>query len=107
MTTLFDGVAGLLTDVFGGSVTHRPAQGGEFIRHWIFRAPPVEVLGDDGHPVLDVLPILRVPGPAAMSVSIGDRVLPGNGKIYAVINRQPSGSPASDAFVVFELEAVE
>ncbi|VDC31418.1 head-tail joining protein [Pseudogemmobacter humi] len=106
MTGLFDGVAGLLNDVFGGSVTHRPKVGLDRIRHWIFRAPPVEVEGEDGHSVLDVAPFLKVPRPDASSVSIGDLILPGNGNTYKVVNLQPSGSPAADAFVVFDLELV-
>lgn len=106
MTSVFDGMAGLLNDVFGGPVMHRPRGGVPQSRHWVFREPPVEVMDDDGHAVLDIIPILRVPGSDAASVSIGDQVEPGNGKTYRVINRQPSGSPAADAAVIFGLELV-
>lgn len=106
MTRIFDGVAGLLNDVFGGPVTHRPKGGISLQRHWIFREPQAEVEGDDGHVALDVAPHLRIPKPEAALVSIGDQVMPGNGKTYRVVNRWPGGSPAADAFVIFGLEVV-
>lgn len=106
MTSLFDGVAGLLNDVFGGPVMHVPKAGPSVSRHWIFREPQAEVEGEDGHVALDIAPHLRVPQTEAALVSIGDQVMPGNGKTYRIFNRWPSGSPASDAFVIFGLEVV-
>ncbi|MFN7051351.1 MAG: hypothetical protein ACK4NH_04465 [Gemmobacter sp.] len=36
----------------------------------------------------------------------GDRIHPGNGRSYAVLNFEPTGSPATDAAVICELERV-
>lgn len=106
MSGLFDGLASVLNAVFGAPVTLRRAGRADLVLQGLLRAPPVALLDEDGHAVLDQAPVLRVPGPAAAQIAPGDLVLPGEGPTYRVLSRQPGGSPAADAFVAFELEAV-
>lgn len=103
MTSLFDGLSGLLNDVFGGPVTWLPRSGREVTIQAIFREEPVTVAGDDGRNVLIVAPTLSVPQDGAVDMARGDRVEVG-GRDYRILNRIASASPASDRFVVFQLE---
>ena len=107
MAGIFDGMAGLLNDVFGDPVTHLPRSGVERVVQGIFRAPPIDLLGEDGRTVLDTGPRLRVPKPAADGIAVGDMIRPASGPLYRVINPTPGGSPAADAFVIFQLEVAE
>lgn len=104
MTTLFNGLAGILNDVFGGPVSHRPQGGAAVAIQAVFREEPISVQDEDGAEVLIVAPTLQVQKPVAETITRKDLIVPGNGKSYRVMNRHPNGSPAADAFVVFELE---
>ncbi len=103
--SLFDGMTGLLNDVFGGPVLYLPISGRERTIRAIFREVPVTIAGEDGRDVLIVAPTLSVPQDAADLMQRKDRVEVG-GAIYWVLNRIPSASPAGDRFVTFQLEAV-
>lgn len=100
---VFDGLAGVLNSVFGAPVLLLPARGGEQTLQAVFRQDPVEVLQDDGRSVLIAAPTLRVPEPGANAIARGDQVRVG-GVTYFVLNRMASASPASDRFVMFELQ---
>jgi hypothetical protein len=104
--SLFDGMAGILNDVFGAPVTHTPAGGSPVTLQAIFRREPITTVDREGFEALVVSPTLQVPLPQANDVQRGDTVVPGDGQPYRIINRHPSGSPAGDAFVVFELERI-
>lgn len=106
MTSFFDGMAGLLNSVFGGSVSHTPPDGAPSILDGVFRQEPIEVPGEDGRDVLIMAPTLKVPADHVQGIVRGSRIDPGNGKTYEVLNSQPLGSPASDGFVLFELQEV-
>lgn len=101
--SLFDGMAGVLTDVFGAPVTYTPQGGVARQIHSVFRRQPVEAVDPDNHPVLVVSPTWTVPKTLAPEVAAGDRIEPGDGKNYEILNVWPSGSPASDARVLCEL----
>lgn len=103
MAGLLDGTASLLGDMFGETVTHSPQSGDPVELTGIFRRKPMEIFEEDGSSSLIVRPTLRVNEPIASSISNGDMVTPENGVTYRVKNRHPSGSPAADAFVIFEL----
>jgi len=106
MSAIFDGMATVLNDVFGAVVTWTPS-GGEAVEiTGRFRAEPVRVADEDGREFLMTAPSLRVTRPAADDLAEGDEIAPGNGKTYRILNSHPSGSPAVDAFVIFELEQV-
>lgn len=107
MAGIFDGMAGLLGEVFGARITHWPRSGVEHDLQGIFRAPPITLMGEDGRGVLETGPALRVARPAADDVAVGDLVRPAGDALYRVISRTPGGSPAADAFILFELELAE
>lgn len=104
---LFDGVAGLLSDVFGDPVTYLPQAGGTQSVVSVFRRQPTEGVDSDGHPVLILAPTWRVRSDLVPGVKRGDQIRPGDGRLYEVMNVQPSGSPGSDAFFICELYEVE
>lgn len=103
--SLFDGMAGLLNDVFGSPVTLFPTVGGLATIQAVFREEPINVLGEDGREVLVVAPTLRVPADVAGRLARGDRVEPEAGRRFRILNRIHTGSPAVDRFVIFQLEA--
>lgn len=104
MTGIFDGMAGVLNSVFGAPVSHTPQGQASRTIDAVFRKEPDTVTDREGHDYLIAVPTLRVLKADAASISRGDEIEPGDGAKYVVLNQQPSGSPASDAFVVFELE---
>ncbi len=106
MTSVFDGMAGLLNVTFGGPVIHTPEIGPQVTIQAQFRKRPIEVLDRDGVAMLMMHPSLRVPEPVASAIKDGDHIVPASGVIYRVLNRHPSGSPAADAAVIFELREV-
>lgn len=97
-------MAGVLGAVLGTSVSWTPHGGSATDIDAIFREDPVAEADDQGREILVTMPSLRVQRPAAVAIARGDIVEPGNGKTYRILNKHPSGSPASDAFVLFELE---
>lgn len=104
MPSPFDGMAGILSGALGGVVTHTPVGGATVEIPAIFREQSIAVPDDSGREILGLLPVLRVTRPLAETISRGDTIVPANGKSYRVVFSQVSGSPASDAFVLFELE---
>lgn len=107
MTRLFDGMAGLLSDVFGSPVTYRPQGGGARVVQSVFRRQPTEDVGADGHSILVLAPTWRVRSDLCPEVRRGDQIEPGDGRTYEVLNVQRTGSPAADAMLVCELYEVE
>jgi len=105
MTSVFDGVAGVLNSVFGAPVVYLPAGGDASEIQSVFRNEPVEIEEEDGSVVM-LSASWRVPADLAVGVARGDRIQPGNGKTYKILSRIPQGSPAPDGFVLFELEDV-
>lgn len=106
MTSIFDGMAGLLNDVFGGPVVHAPSNGVPVTIHAVFRLKPIEELDSNGNAILLMDPTLSVPEPVASTISVGDEVTPESGVTYRILNRHQTGSPAQDARVIFELRKV-
>lgn len=107
MTSLFDGVTGLLGDVFGAPVTWLSPDGASLVVQSIFRRVPVEVISANGEPVLSMQPIWRVRlGSMPRGPKAGDQIAPGDGRTYRVTAVQEGGSPAGDRFVTCELELV-
>lgn len=104
MTDVFDGMAGVINSVLGDRVTVAPAMGAPFDLHAIFREDPVEVLDDEGRGVLLMSPSLSVQKPDDVLLTRGDVIQPPDGRSFKIVNGQPNGSPATDAFVIFELE---
>ncbi|WP_428516284.1 head-tail joining protein [Roseovarius sp.] len=109
MTGIFDGMAGVLNDVFGAPVMHTPAATGLPVEvQGIFRRDPIGVADEDGREFLVTSPSLRVERPYAADIQAGDTIEVGDGARFTVLNAQrATASPASDALVVFELEAID
>lgn len=106
MNGIFDGISGVLNGVFGASVTVRPERTAAYEVRALFREAPIVVGQGEAGDIYDVMPTLAVQRPAAAGVNEGDVIEPGNGSSYRVIARLPSGSPAVDAFVTFDLERI-
>jgi len=109
MTSIFDGLTGILTGVLGDpGITWLPVGHDAVVVESIFRLSPVEVGGADGEPVMAMTPVWRVPFDPAWprEPKRGDIIQPGDGKSYRILWKQPSGSPAADHFLLFGLELV-
>lgn len=107
MTQVFDGVAGLLTGVFGATISVTPTVGDPFDIDAVFREVPVEMLDAEGGGALDMVCSVQVPKSSGR-LSVGDVVAPSiaPGRSFRVINGHPNGSPAVDGFIVHELEEI-
>ncbi|MBU2936985.1 MULTISPECIES: head-tail joining protein [Pacificibacter] len=107
MTSVFDGMAGVMNAAFGAPVLYQPVEGEPSTVQASLREGPIEVAGGDGHPILIMNPTLQVPKTVLPNIARGDRVssVANPSDVYFVINRLPNGSPASDAMIVCELEA--
>lgn len=107
MTTIFDGLSSTLNSVLGAPVTIIPAGAApSYVLHAIFRLEPFEDLREDGSALMRHLPTLSVPRDRLGDLAKGDRVQTGSGLIYELGAQQINGSPASDAFVTFNLREV-
>ena len=107
MTRIFDGMTGVLNSVFGTSVTYLPQAGVARSVQSVFRESPITVVGPDGGDVLIVAPTWQVPRNLLSDVRRNDEIEVSGGRLFKVLNQIGSGSPASDAFIIYELEALE
>lgn len=106
MTSMFDGMASILSGVLGATVTVTPQAGPDFTIEAILREDPVDLLAAEGQEMPGVVPTLMVNKPLDAGVEVGAQVTGSDGRRWRLINSVTSGSPASDAFEVFELERV-
>jgi hypothetical protein len=104
--SLFDGMAGVLNGVFGAPVTYLPAGGIPRDIRSIFRETPITIGGSDGGDVLIEAPTWRVSKADLAGAARGDRIALPDGRVFRVLNRIGTGSPAADAFILHELELV-
>lgn len=104
---LFDGVAGLMADVFGDPIPYRPRIGAERIIQSVFRVQPLEALGEDGPGVIISQPTWRVRADLIGDWGEGDEILAPDGRRYRLRHMLPSASPAADANLLFILEEAE
>ena len=106
MTSIFDGMTGILNDTFGGPVMHTPNGAPAVEIKAVFRRAPIQILQDDESEVLVMAPTLTVPEPVASAIAVDELIQPAGGSIYRVLKSHKSGSPALDAAVVFQLREV-
>lgn len=104
--SLLDGMAELLTGVFGAPVSFQPIAGPARVVQSVFREDPITVGGSDGGDVLIEAPTWRVPKTALINALRLDRIQVADGRVFQILNKIGTGSPAADAFVVYELELV-
>jgi hypothetical protein len=106
MTSAFDGMTGVLNEVFGSPVVLTRQGDGPVTVTAVFREMPVEDDVADGRSVVTMMPTLRLRKTDG-DLAKGDLVAPGNGKTYVVLRPIQTASPASDAFVFYPLEEVQ
>jgi len=104
VTALFDGMAGVLNDVFGASVTIYPSGGLGTKIQGVIRDREVEVADEDGEPVLATMTTLRALRADVLTLGAGDMIVAAIGS-HRVLYRVPPESPADDRFETFVLEA--
>ncbi|WP_370342890.1 head-tail joining protein [Pararhodobacter marinus] len=103
MSGLFDGIASMLSDVFGTEVTYAPTGGAPRAVQSVLRRSPVVATGPDGVDVLVTSPSWRVRRDLVPELRRGDLVEDAQGTLR-VLNVWPQGSPAADAHLICELE---
>ncbi|MCB5199024.1 hypothetical protein LGQ03_07210 [Loktanella sp. TSTF-M6] len=103
MTTVFDGIAGALTGIFGDSVIVEPQGQPRVTVRGMVRLERVEVSGEAGQAVVDYLPVFKVPRTVLLGLSEGDLVIAPDGRRYLVSYEDPNESPATDRFRIYIL----
>lgn len=107
MSSIFDGAAGLIRGVLGGTVTIYPYGVPTVLTTAVFREEPMLASGGfEEAQVTVVQPFLRADRRDVVELKVGDVVDPHNGKTYRVVSDMPQGSPADDATVEIELEKI-
>ncbi|MCA2014384.1 hypothetical protein LCM17_23035 [Cereibacter sphaeroides] len=106
MSGLFDGIASMLSDVFGAEVIYNPAGGAARAVQSVLRRTPVVARGPDGVDVLVTAPSWRVRRDLVPEIRRDDTVSDG-GTPLRVVNVWPQGSPAADAHLLCELEEMQ
>lgn len=107
MTSVFDGLAGITNRVFGADVVHIPVGQTARTITGIFRSEPIEEDQGDSRSILILAPTVSVQAADAIDINEDDEIQPFDGNRYRVVNSIANGSPAADAFVIFELEKIE
>ena len=106
MSSIFDGMTGIAAAVLGDPVPYTPAGGETRMVQSILRRIPVRAMGPDGVDVLVTSPTWRVQRDLVPELLRGDLVADAQGSLR-IVNVWPQGSPAADAHLICELEAVE
>ncbi|MGV6848557.1 MAG: head-tail joining protein [Marinibacterium sp.] len=105
MNGIFDGLASTLNDVFGAAITIMPSGGQAVDVRGVLREEMLEVLDENGEPVVLPWVTLKLLRADAAGMVRGDTVQAG-GRNYRVRHPVPSSSPAVDRFETFVLEDV-
>lgn len=103
MTSVFDGMSGVLNDVFGAPLTVTLVAGGGVDVRGILRDREIEVAGEDGEPVVTVQPTLRIPRSDFTDQMGEDDTVEQGARRYRVLYRVPPESPADDRLETFVL----
>lgn len=104
MPSPFDGMSGIIAAVLGDVVVIYPGGGPAQEVQAVFRENPIETgdaFGEGGF--WTSAPSLKIKMTDADNLGSGDRI-EADGRIWRIVNRVPSKSPAADRFVMFELE---
>jgi hypothetical protein len=100
----FNGVAGALSRVFGGTVTIHYGTGSARDVQAIFRLVPRMVDASNGAQIETLVPVLRGSKADLADLVEGALVDPGDGEIYSALFAEQSPSPASDGLITWQLE---
>lgn len=104
MTRIFDGMASILNGVFGGTVFVTPNGGSQREIRGAIREKPVRILDAEGVEIETIEITLRALQADVSDLRRGDLIEAESGKQYRYMSRHPSGSPASDASAIIQLE---
>lgn len=103
MTSLFDGLSGIVAGIFGDLIEYAPRVGMVRPVASIFRENPIEIIGQDGQTLLIDAPTWRVARNLVPELGRGDVIRVPDGRFFEVQAVHPGGSPALDASVIAEL----
>lgn len=106
MTSLFDGLSGILASAFGALVQYAPKVGQVRDIQSVFRETPIEVTGADGQNILIEAPTWRVARTLVPEIARGDIIRVPDGRLFKVTTTHNTASPAADASVICELHQV-
>lgn len=108
MVSPFDGMAAALNTVFGAVVTVHHLGGGTTILRGVFREMSVEEDTGMGHAQAVDMPTLRLQSDQVPAFVTTDRIEASvaPGRVFRILRPLKSGSPASDAFILYALEEV-
>lgn len=106
MTSLFNGLSGILAGAFGATITYAPRTGPVRDLQSVFRENPIEVTGADGQEILIDAPTWRVERHLVPNLTRGDRIVVPDGRTFKVETTHTTGAPSGDAFVLCELHLV-
>jgi len=106
MPSIFDGVAHTLNALFGDQVRYTAADRPPRLVQSMFREAPIDAVDDDGREVIIFAPTWQLRSGLVPELARGDRIEPGNGRVYAITNIRPSASPDAEPFIVCELERI-
>jgi hypothetical protein len=106
--SIFDGLTGLLASAFGDPVTVTRSGHGSVTVAGIFRESPLDEAAGDGRSFVTTVPHVQLRRSDFATLAVGDVIAPSStpGRTFKVLQPYPSGSPAVDAFVTYELEEV-
>ena len=108
MSSPLDGMGRIQNVLFGASVTLTNLVGVPTVLTAVFRERPIDIMVDDGRPMTVVTPSLSVRRDLVPGIARGWIVAPAAvaPRTFRVLRPWPSGSPASDAFIICELEEI-
>ncbi|MFY0619026.1 head-tail joining protein [Shimia sp.] len=102
MSHFFDGMAEVLGDTLGASVTIHPTGGEVRTIQAVVRDTTVEIDGEDGGPVVTIQPSMKARPSDVAGLEPGDRVVAA-GVSYVVEYQEPRVRVAVDQFETFIL----
>lgn len=103
MAPIFEGMTGILAEVFGSVIAYIPKGGVSRDILSIFREAPIEITGADGQEVLIEAPSWRVARHLVPELKRDDHIVAPDGRRFRVRTVHSNGSPSSDAHVICEL----
>lgn len=103
MASPFAGMTGVLGAIFGAPVTCTKRGQSPVAVQAIFREEPILLSGEDGRDIWTNTATLKLRRDLLL-LERGDQVTVPDGRVFKIKNGIPSGSPAADAHMIYELE---
>lgn len=108
MTSVFDGMGGVLNAVFGAPVNVTRAGQSAVAVQGVFRFVTIDDPTADGRGIYEQVPTLRLPINLMPALKRGDTVQPSAfpGRTFAVLQPDLNGMPAVDTMVTYVCEEI-